>query len=165
MNDLIEQLVELIREEEEVLGQFLDCLTLQKECIVTNKFDQFDETVLSQENLIRRIRELESGRIEVVGSIARRAGTEADLTITRLIELNLGESSEELRNLKKTLAGLIERIKKANKVNQYLIKRSLSFIQRNIDMFIDEGDATEMYLPNGSRQLRGPSRLLIDKAI
>lgn len=164
MNDLIEQLVGLIREEEEVLGQFLDCLTLQKECIVTNQFDQFDETVLNQENLIKRIRALESGRIEVVSSIARIAGTDADLTITRLIELNLGESSEELRSLKKTLAGLIDRIKKANKVNQYLIKRSLSFIQRNIDMFIDETDATEMYLPNGSRQQRGPSRLLIDKA-
>ncbi len=164
MNDLIEKLVDLIREEEEVLGDFLDCLTLQKESIIANKFDQFDETVLSQENLIRRIRELESGRIEVVGLIARIAGTDADLTITRLIELNLGESSEELRSLKKTLAGLIEKIKKANKVNQYLIKRSLSFIQRNIDMFIDESDTTEMYLPNGSRQQRGPSRLLIDKA-
>ncbi len=164
MNDLIGQLVGLIREEEEVLGQFLDCLTMQKECIVANKFDEFDETVLNQENLIRRIRALESGRIEVVSSIASLAGTDADLTITRLIELNLGESSEELRTLKKTLAGLIERIKKANKVNQYLIQRSLSFIQRNIDMFIDETDATETYLPNGSRQQRGPSRLLIDKA-
>ncbi len=164
MNELIEQLVGLIREEEDVLVEFLDCLILQKECIVSNKFDQFDETVQSQERLIRRIRELESGRVEVVGSIARIAGTDADLTITRLIELNLGESSEELRSLKRTLAGLIEKIKKANKVNQYLIKRSLSFIQRNIDMFIDETDSSETYLPNGSRQQRGPSRLLIDKA-
>lgn len=164
MNDLIDKLVSLIREEEETLQQFLDCLSQQKESIVSNKFDQFDKTVQLQERLIQRIRELESGRVEVVGSIARLAGTDADLTITRLIEMNLGESSEELRLLKKTLAGLIEKIKKANKVNQYLIKRSLTFIQRNIDMFIDESDVSEMYLPNGSRQQRGPSRLLIDKA-
>lgn len=165
MKELVERLIALIRDEEEVLELFLDCLTHQKECIVTNQVEQFDETVQQQERLIARIRELEAGRGEVVGSIARQAGTEVDLTITRLIEMNLGESSDELKSLKRTLAGLIERIKKANRVNQYLIKRSLSFVQRNIEMFIDEGDLTAIYLPNGSRRPRGASRLLVDKVL
>jgi flagellar biosynthesis/type III secretory pathway chaperone len=162
---MIIQLVDLIKTEEDVLERFLNCLNEQKESIISNKIDLFDETVQEQERLIRRIRELEASRVEMVGSIARVAGTDSDLTITRLIELNLGESSEELKSLKRTLSGLIEKIKKANRVNQYLLKRSLSFIQRNIDIFIDEADTSTVYLPNGSRQQRTASRLIVDKAI
>jgi flagellar biosynthesis/type III secretory pathway chaperone len=164
MKELAERLIGLIRDEEQVLEDFLDCLTRQKEFIIQNQVEKFDLTVQEQESLITRIRELEAGRIEVVRTIALQAGSEDDLTITRLIELNLGETSDELKSLKRTLAGLIERIKKANRVNQYLIKRSLSFIQKNIDMFIDEGDAMAIYLPNGSRRPRGASRLIVDKA-
>jgi len=165
MKDLVDNLIILIRDEEDILEQFLNCLTRQKDHIVANQVDLFDETVQEQERLITRIRELEAGRIEVVKSIARVAGTEDDLTIARLIELNLGETSEELRSLKKTLAGLIERVKRANRVNQYLIKRSLSFIQRSIDMFIDEGEPTAVYLPNGSRSPRPASRVIVDRVL
>lgn len=163
MRELAERLINLIKDEEDVLESFLDCLTRQKECIVNNQIDQFDETVQEQERLIVRIRELETGRIDVVRSIANFAGSEDDVTLTRLIEMNLGETSEELKSLKKTLAGLIERVKRANRVNQYLIKRSLSFVERNMDMFIDEGDLSLVYLPNGARRPRKPGRILIDK--
>jgi len=165
MKALVDNLITLIRDEEDVLEQFLDCLTRQKECIVANRIDLFDETVQEQETIITRIRALEAGRIEVVKSIAQLAGSEDDLTITRLIEMNLGETSEELRSLKRTLAGLIDRVKKANRVNQYLIKRSLSFIQKSVDLFIDEGEPTVVYTQNGSRRPRTASRMLVDKVI
>jgi len=165
MKELVDDLIILIRDEEDVLSRFLDCLNRQKDHIVANQIEQFDLTVMEQETLITRIRALESGRIEVVKSIAKMAGSEDDLTIARLIEMNLGETSEELRTLKKTLASLIERVKKANRVNQYLIKRSLSFIQRSVDMFIDEGEPMVVYLPNGSRRPRGAARVLVDKVL
>jgi len=164
MKPLIDELIVLIRDEEDLLEKFLDCLTRQKDHILTNQVELFDETVQEEERLITRIRELEAGRIEVVKSIAKMAGSEDELTITRLIEMNLGESSDELRSLKKTLSGLIERVKRANRVNQYLIKRSLSFVQRSIDMFIDEGEPTAVYLPNGARRPRKMARALVDKA-
>ena len=48
MKELSERLINLIREEEEVLQDFLDCLTRQKECIVNNNVDNFDMTVQEQ---------------------------------------------------------------------------------------------------------------------
>lgn len=165
MKESIDKLIGLIKEEESVLSEFLDCLNKQRECIISNRVDEFDITVSKQDELVTRIRQLEDGRVAVVRSIALAAGTEDDITITRLIEMNLGESSEELRSLKLALSRLVERIKKANRVNQYLIKRSLSFIQRNIDLFIDEGDVSLIYLPNGARRPRNTRHFILDKTL
>jgi len=166
MTDLIDQLIELIKKEEDVLDSFLDCLTRQKNYIVENKVEEFDRTVQEEEELIIRIHDIEKGRMEIIKSIANHAGsTEDELTLTRLIELNLGESSDELMSLKRTLATLIERIKKANRVNQYLIKRSLSFIQKNINWFIDDRNLNVVYLPDGSQKVKDIGNLLVDKSL
>ncbi|MBM3328383.1 MAG: flagellar protein FlgN [Calditrichaeota bacterium] len=165
MKDLIDRLIALIREEEHVLEEFLDCLNRQREAIIQNQMDAFDTSVREQESLIGRIRQLEDGRIKVVKEVAAAAGTEDDITITRLIELNLGESSDDLKSLKTVLSRLVEKVRKANRVNQYLIKRSLSFIERNIDLFIDEGDTAMVYQPNGARRSRGTPHLILDRRL
>ena len=166
MNEAIEKLINLIKEEETVLSTFLDCLNRQKEFIIQNRVDDFDKTVSEEEKLIDHIRELERGRMELVSEIANSAGTGDDeLTLTRLIELNMGESSSELKQLKRTLAGLVERIKKANRINQYLIRRSLSFIQKGIDRFIDDNNLNVIYKPDGSQQVKEVGNLLIDKVL
>ncbi len=166
MDEHIQKLIDLIREEEDVLGKFLDMLTRQKDFIVKNDIKSFDETVREEEELITRIRELEEGRMTVVKSIASMGGvSNNELTLTRLIEMNLGEVSSELKNLKKTLATLVDRIKRANRVNQYLIKRSLTFIQNNIGWFIDDDGLNIIYAPDGEHRIGDFGNLLVNKVL
>jgi flagellar biosynthesis/type III secretory pathway chaperone len=166
MTDLFEQLITVIRREEEVLEKFLDCLNRQKEHIVQNQVELFDDTVKEEETLISTIREMEQTRMSLVKSIANATGNAVDeLTLTRLIEINLGEASEEMKSLKRTLATLVDRIKKANRVNQYLIRRSLSFIQKNIDWFIDAGNLNVIYNSDGSQQVKDPGNLLVNRVL
>jgi len=166
MTELIDRLIGLIKQEEDVLSDFLSCLSHQKEFIIQNKVDDFDRTVAEEEQLIQRIRQIEAGRMEVIRQIASCAGSPDDeLTLTRLIEMNLGETSGELKEMKRILAGLIERIKRANRVNQYLIKRSLSLIQKNINWFIDDNNLNVIYLPDGSQKVNEFGNLLVDKVL
>ena len=166
MKDLIEELITLIRREENVLGLFLDCLNRQKEFITQNKADEFDQTVREEEELIAQVRQLEQERMTLVKSISNAAGSKEDeLSLTRLIELNLGESSDELKKMKRVLAGLVGRIKRANQVNQYLIQRSLSFIQKNIDWFIDDGNLNVIYGRDGNQKVKEASNLLVDRIL
>ncbi len=166
MDDRIQNLIDLIREEEEVLSVFLSTLTEQKEFIVQNDIEKFDSTVRREEELILKIKELEEGRMAVVKSIASLAGSKEDeLTLTRLIEMNLGEVSDELKALKKTLASLVDKIKRANRVNQYLIKRSLSFIQKNISWFIDDDNLNLIYAPSGLQRVSGGENVLVDRVL
>ena len=166
MNDLIDQLIVVIRQEEELLGEFLQCLTEQKEFIVANRVEEFDTSVIREEELIVSIRRIEEARTKLVRSIASTTGAADDeLTLTRLIEINLGEASEELKNLKRTLAGLVEKIKRANRVNQYLIRRSLSLIQKNVDWLIDGGDVNTLYAADGRPRRRGMNTVLVNKVL
>ncbi|MFH0765769.1 MAG: flagellar protein FlgN [Calditrichota bacterium] len=166
MRELVDELIELIRGEEKVLEDFLDCLSRQKESIVRNDLERFDATVQEEESLIERVRNLEEGRMKVVKRIAHTAGGQADdLTLTRLIELNLGENSEELMVLKRTLASLVDRVRRAIKVNQYLLKRSLSYIQKNVDWFIDEDNLNVIYSPRGRERMGDAGRILVDKKL
>lgn len=166
MNDLVQQLIKLIRQEEELLEKFLECLNQQKDHIIQNRVENFELSIREEEELINRIRLIEESRITIVKTIARSAGSEEDeLTLTRMIEMNLGEDSEELRGLKQTLTGLIERVKKATRVNQYLIKRSLSFIQKNIDWFIDDGVQNTIYNFNGQRKKNDVGNILVDRIL
>jgi flagellar biosynthesis/type III secretory pathway chaperone len=166
MNELVDHLIALIKQEEDVLSDFLSCLSRQKEFIIQNKVDDFDLTVAEEENLIQRIHQIENGRMAIISKIASSAGSPADeLTLTRLIEMNLGEMSGELKEMKKTLAGLIEQIKRANRVNQYLIKRSLSLIQKNINWFIDDNNLNVIYLPDGRQKVNEFGNLLVDKVL
>lgn len=165
MREVIDQLIEVIREEEKILEEFLASLNHQKECIIQNRVDEFEEAVALQDRLLEEIRQKESKRTQLIKSIAQLTGQTDDLTLTRLVEMNLGESSEELKKLKSTLAGLIERVKKANRVNQHLLHRSLTFFQRNIDALIDEGEMGLLYLPDGKRKPRGIPHLIVDRKL
>jgi len=164
--ELIASLVDLIKREEGFLYDFLDLLETQKALLVKNKVEEFEVTVRQQEELIEQIRALETERIGVVQQIARGMKIEDNkVTITRLVEMSLGQVSDELKNVKKNMTQLVDRIRRANQVNQYLIKRSLNRAQRSIDLLIDEGLRDVIYEQDG--KIRGQDRrsLMINKTL
>lgn len=164
--DLIATLIDLIKREEQQLSDFLDLLEQQKQLLVKNDIDEFERLVAKQEVLIREIRELEEQRIAQVRRIAQDMDLqESELTITRLVEMSLGEVSEELRTAKQTMNGLVNRVRRATQVNQYLIKRSLNLNHRTIDILIDESLRDVTYEKDG--KLRGHDRrsLMVNKTL
>lgn len=56
MNDVIKELVLIIREEESRLEEFLDHLESQKEILIKNDTEAFERSVMLQENLISEIK-------------------------------------------------------------------------------------------------------------
>lgn len=164
MNHYIEELIELIRSEEDVLKTFLDLLRRQKEYLLANRIDDFRATVSQQEELMEEIRTLEEKRVAKVREIAASTGLKEDeVTLTRLIEITLGDVSAELKDLKKELSQLVERIRKMSRINALLIKRSLNFIQQSIGWMIDASDITQVYDPNGRATRQTGTNLMVNK--
>lgn len=166
MEKLIQGLIELIRQEEVVLKQFLDLLQRQKEYLLANKIDLFRATVNQQEGLMQEIRDLEERRVAKVRELAASAGMREDeVTLTHLIEITLGDVSGELKELKKNLGHLVERIRKMNRVNTLLIKRSLNFIQQSISWMIDSADIPQVYGPSGRAARQSSTNLMVNKTL
>lgn len=166
MESLIKTLVEVIRNEEALLGEFLDLLEQQKTILVKNDLEQFERVAAQQEELIERIHEAEKQRIRIVQSMGKGIGeTESEITLTRLVEMSLGQVSDELASAKKNLNGLVSRIKRVNQVNQYLIKRSFNRTQRRMDWLIDGDEQDVTYESNGKLRSRETKSVLMNKTL
>ncbi|MFH0882763.1 MAG: flagellar protein FlgN [bacterium] len=165
-HEMIARLVDLIKREEGFLHDFLDLLETQKSLLVKNKVEEFEESVRQQEELIEKIRELETERIKLVQQIAHGMNIDDNkVTITRLVEMSLGQVSSELKDVKRNMTQLVDRIRRANQVNQYLIKRSLNRAQRSIDLLIDEGLRDVIYEQNGKIQGQDRRSLMVNKTL
>ena len=164
--ELITELVGVIRQEEVLLQDFLELLETQKQLLVKNQVDEFDQSVLHQEELIKKIKNLEGQRIKLVNQISHGMKVEEDeLTLTRLVEMSLGQVSSELQTAKKSMSQLVERIRRANQVNQYLIKRSLNVAQRSIDLLIDESLRDVIYEQTGKLTGQDRRAMIVNKTL
>ncbi|GBE30307.1 flgN protein [bacterium BMS3Bbin04] len=164
--ELVATLIDIIKREETLLNDFLELLEEQKGLLVKNETETFEATVIKQEALIEQIRELEEQRIAKVRKIAENLEVkESELTITRLVELSLGTVSNELRQHKQSMNGLVGRIRRANQVNQYLIKRSLNLNHRTIDILIDENLRDVTYEKDGTTHGQDRRSLMINKTL
>lgn len=164
MGKFIEELIELICQEEKVLKAFLKLLNMQKQHLLANEIEQFQETVQQQEALIDEIKVLEEKRIGKVKEMADSKGMREDeITLTHLIEITLGDVSEELKGLKERLSKLVEKIRRANRVNEMLIKHSLNFIQQSVGWMIDASDITRVYDPNGRTARNTGNSVMVNK--
>lgn len=165
-SEMIARLVDVIKREESRLHEFLDLLEHQKKMLVENRVEEFENTVRQQEELIELIKQLEQERIQLVNDLAKNMDVNEDeLTLTRLVEMSLGQVSHELKDAKKTMTQLVERIHRANQVNQYLIKRSLNRTQRSIDFLIDEGLRDVIYEQDGKVKGQDRRSLMINKTL
>ncbi|MBZ0265084.1 flagellar protein FlgN [bacterium] len=118
MDELIQELIETIKIEETLLQEFLDHLEMQKDILVKNDVRAFEESVSIQEALIKKIRTLEEDRILRVRVLAKGLKMdESELTLTRLVELSLGQVNTEMLEAKKSITSLVGKIKKVNQVS------------------------------------------------
>ncbi len=166
MGKFIADLIVLIRHEENVLKAFLNHLNQQKKFLLADQIEQFQETVHRQEELILEIKKLEEQRIAKVKEVASAQGmSEDEITLTHLIEITLGDVSEELKMLKESLSQLVEKIQRANRVNEMLVKRSLNFIQQNIGWMIDASDVSQVYDPKGQSARQKGTNIMVNKVL
>lgn len=88
---------------------------------------------------------------------------ESEITLTRLVEMSLGNVSSELKDVKKNVNGLVNRIRRVNQINQYLIKRSLNRAQQSIDWLIDGANMDVTYQSNGHLRNRNLQSIVVNK--
>lgn len=166
LNRFIAELVEMIKDEEKVLESFLNHLNQQKRFLLADQIEEFQSTVDRQEELIHEIRRIEEMRVAKVREMATAEGmSEDEITLTHLIEITLGDVSDELKMLKENLSLLVEKIRRANRVNEMLVKRSLNFIQQNIGWMIDASDISQVYDPNGRSARQTGTNVMVNKVL
>jgi flagellar biosynthesis/type III secretory pathway chaperone len=166
LDQFLKELIGIIHREEKVLNAFLNHLNRQKQYLLADQLEAFQGTVDRQEALIDEIKKLEEQRIVKIKELAVSEGMpEDEITLTHLIEITLGDVSDELKQLKENLSNLVEKIRRANRVNQVLVKRSLNFIEQNIGWMIDAADITRVYDPSGRTAHQTGTNVIVNKVM
>ena len=132
----VSQLIEVINKEILCLEKFLILLTEEQKFVVENDIDSLQRSVEEQEKTIRDERKLEDERIKLTDSLAEKLKIDkTDVNISRLIELVEESYSTKLRELQSTLASLYAKLERQRKKNEFLIKQSMKYLDKSINIF------------------------------
>ncbi len=132
----VSQLIEVINKEILCLEKFLTLLTEEQKFVVENDIDSLQRSVEEQEKTIRDERKLEDERIKLTDSLAEKLKIDkTDVNISRLIELVEESYSTKLRELQSTLASLYAKLERQRKKNEFLIKQSMKYLDKSINIF------------------------------
>lgn len=147
---MIEKLKEVFKKIENEIGlhkELLNLLNKEQGILVNLKFENLEENLISQLDLVEKIKIEEDERLKLIAEISEMSDIEMEkINIDKL--LKMVEDEEEKNKLtysRDKLKELLKDIKKINESNDFLIRNSLSFIEKNIKIMLEGTDKEQFY--------------------
>jgi len=136
MAGMVDQLVEILDEQstryEELLGLSLE----KRDVIIANDVEMLQKINHLENLVISQNQKLEKKRQEVVTDMALVLNQkEAELTLSRLIELMEGQEEQQaLVNARDKIKKVLEELKEVNKHNGELVQNALEYIEYSTNL-------------------------------
>lgn len=165
MESLTNKLAEIVSKEVKQFEQFLQLLIDQQNYLVENDLDNLTRVVEEQEKEILATRELEKSRLRVIAEISERLERDPnDLTLSRITKRLAKPQAEKLEKMHRTLQDLHAKINKVKSKNEFLIKKSMEYIEGTVRLLASGGDAQPTYQEsNGSE--KKPSSIAVNRTV
>ncbi len=155
-----------MNEEIELLKSLKMNLEKQKDMIFNSKAEDFSHMVRIEEDLLSRIRKVDSERLVYINQISLEYQMDSQLTITKLIELVNEPYKAKFEAIKSVFVNLIEEIRKLNLENRFLVKKSMVFVSKNLNVLKDFTKNDYIYSTNGGYgNVHTPAKRLLDQSI
>ncbi len=163
MEQPVLSLIKLIHKEVDSLENFLNLLTEEQECLMSNRFGCLEESIIKQEQALIRARELEKERVKVTCLLSKDFKIDqGESSLTKLIQLLDSSHSSKLEELQKTLVDLHRKVEIQREKNEELIRDSLSYIDRSIERLRETSGFSYLRDPSHSQGKVTPP-LVLDK--
>ena len=144
------QLVEIVRKEVETFQSLLDSMNGEQNSLVRQDVEGIQRAVEEQRELAANAGALERARVKLVTELSRELGeTASDLTLKRLIDRIEGPQSRQLGEMRDTLISMHEKIQEANRQNALLIKQSMKYVDKTLQILTGDGLETGVYAQSG----------------
>ncbi len=113
----------------------LEVVRKEKEILIAADLDQLNDNNKVKEDLILKIKSLDSFRIKYSSDLAEHLGlqTEGNPRLQQLAEYFDGKDAEKMMNVKSVLEVIIKRVSELNKFNEELVKSALENITGAMD--------------------------------
>ena len=144
---LILKLIEVINDEVRIFNELLETLQHDQAALVADDLEAIETTAAKKQAAVVAGRELESRRTVLVSELSGALNVspqKADLTC--LIDaLDGGEEGEELARMREVMLELNGKIRDTNENNAFLIRQSMRYTDRCLDILTGQSGHRRMY--------------------
>ena len=164
--DNIKKIVLLMHEELELLKALKGTLEKQKNQIFNSKVEVFSETVQLEDDLLNRIKVVDQERVLFMNNLSLLYGEESQLTLTKLEEYVEDDYRKSISSIKEQFVTLLEDIRQLNLENRFLVKKSMVFVQKNLNVLKDFTKNDYVYSMNGGYgNVYTPANRMMDRSM
>ena len=143
---LVVRLIEIINAEIRSFNQLLELLQAEQVAIVDDDVEGIEASVAQQQEISGEAQMLEAERIQVTEEMSSCLGLEPEsLSLNRLIQLLERNQGEELAGMRGVLLDLNAKIRKANENNAFLIRQSMRYTDRCLDILTGQPVSQRTY--------------------
>jgi len=162
----LDQTVLLMNEEIELLKALKRLLEEQKELIFQTDVARFTDNIRIEDELLKKIKVVDQERVQMMNQVGRELNIDSQLTITKLIDLVHEPFKIRMKTIKNIFTRLIEDIRQLNIENRFLVKKSMVFVQKNLNVLKDFTKNDYVYSMNGGYgNVVAPVNRLVDTTI
>ncbi|MFC1525845.1 flagella synthesis protein FlgN [Candidatus Latescibacterota bacterium] len=132
---LVVQLVEVVNEEVRVFQELLDHLHQEQAAIVNDDVETIEGVAAAKAELVETAKRLEGERQDLLQHLSESLNmAPGGVDLVRLIETVESHHGEELARMRETLLDLNQKIRDTNHNNGYLIRQSMRYTDRCLEI-------------------------------
>lgn len=167
MNEpLLVRLIEVVNAEIRLFHRLLDLLREEQRALVRDDLEAIHASLDAQQEVADEAKRLERERLHVVQEISQYLNMRpGNLTLARLVELLEGRRGEDLDQMRRTLLELNRKIRDTNANNAFLIRQSLRYTERCLDILTGQPGGRGMYGQFGKSRKNGSGRSVLNRTI
>ncbi|MCK5329274.1 MAG: flagellar protein FlgN [Candidatus Latescibacteria bacterium] len=135
MQSAVSELIEIIHKEMRLLHNLLELVNDEQQTLLLNDAEGLVGNLTRQEALLEKADQLEKQRLRVTEVLSRKLRVAPEeLSMSRLMDLVEEAHSTELGKLQQTLVEAHQKIGETNRNNELLIRQSMGYIARTLDV-------------------------------
>lgn len=136
------RLLEIINEEVRLFHALLDALQSEQAALVADDLEGIERAGAAKVELVGRAQQAEGERLRLVRQLSEALEVDPErANLERLIAAVDSRHGEELARMRQVLLDLNQKIRRANENNAFLIRQSLRYTSRCLDILTgDPGD-------------------------
>lgn len=143
-----DELLDNLEQSYSIHLQLKTCSEQKKEAIVANNLEELNRIVNTENKLVQQIQVLDEQRQKLANMYLQEHGfiSAGQPTLSALIGVtHQAQKKHRLTEIHTRLSGLLRELKELNQLNQQLIEQSLSYLQFQIGLLVDDGSDTMIY--------------------
>lgn len=160
------RLVEVINDEIRVFHELLDTLQQEQKAIIADDLPRIEELAALKADGVARAQRLEGERLRLVRALSEALEVDPDRAdLQRLIQIIDGRHAEELARMRQVLLDLNQKIRRTNDNNAFLIRQSLRYTERCIDILTGDPGDRGVYGKFGKNMKRARGNSVLNRTV